>query len=320
MTAPLLVADSIDAFHPWPADDPHWTETCWYGAWIPEHSLSIYVYHWFRPNLGIYGGGCLVWDDRHWLPWDLPVYDYAVNRPIGATLDLRQLKLDCGTTIDSLREGERYLIRYRQRQVKLELEFDAISPVELTDSAGTSEFFAGHIDQAGHYRGSLELEGRRYAIDCHGIRDRSWGPRVITDDIRLGYCHGQSQQLAFLAYTRPGGDAAPSRDHSAEEPVFKGYLQRDGERVALAHGTRRVHVANGRLDHIDIELADQHGRALSGRGVPLNRFAYMPFPNLLTWLYLMRWEFAEGTIYGEEQDAWSLPLCRAHRRGGGWGA
>ena len=52
----LITAQSIDAFHDWPAGRADWTEAVWFGTWIPESATTIYVYHWFRPALGIYGG------------------------------------------------------------------------------------------------------------------------------------------------------------------------------------------------------------------------------------------------------------------------
>jgi len=41
---------------------------------------------------------------------------------------------------------------------------------------------------------------------------------------------------------------------------------------------------------------------------------YEPYPNLLTWLYLMQWRVGEHTIFGEEQDVWSIPLWHARDR------
>jgi hypothetical protein len=40
----------------------------------------------------------------------------------------------------------------------------------------------------------------------------------------------------------------------------------------------------------------------------------MPYPNLLTWLYLMKWQIGDEIVYGEEQDVWSVPLWRGRDR------
>jgi hypothetical protein len=291
----LVVEDSVDTFHTWDRSQPAWMETFWYGAWVPEAKTTVYLYSWFKPVNGIYGGGCLIWDDREYLPWDVPAFHYDVNRPLLAPADLRDLTLDCGTRLRTIEEGNRYEMSYRRRDIEVSMRFDAVTPPTIVTAKGMSEFFNGHIDQAGRYTGYVKIGDRRHEIDCYGIRDRSWGPRVITDDIRMNYCHGQSEKLAFVSYTRPSPEG---------EKVFKGYLARDGRRVALTGGSRQSHYRDQRLQRIDIELIDEEGRRITGSGVPLNLLVYEPYPNLITWLHLMKWEIGGEVIYGEEQDVW----------------
>jgi hypothetical protein len=305
----LIVDGSDDGFHAWPADAVDWTEAVWFGAWIPERALSIYVYHWFRPVLGVYGGGCIAWDTSGHLPWEARHFQYDVNRPIPADLDLRHLALPTGVRITCLREGWHYRVEFANTRVKLSLEFEATTPPDLTEQKGSSEFFSGHLDQPGRYVGQVELDGEKLAIDCHGIRDRSWGPRVIGDDIRMGYCHGESAATSFLAFSRP-----EPLDRDGRECVIKGFLSRDGERVPLAGGSRGVSLRDDRLHRLAIRLHDERGRRFEAEGVPLNYFTYMPYPNLLSRHYLVRWESADGSFHGEEQDLWSVPLWSAHAR------
>lgn len=304
MKAPVLVENSVDTFHDYPAEQPYWTETVWFGAWIPEAAISIYWYNWFRPVLGIYGGGCLVWDAHGHLPWEIPVYRYEVNAPIVETVDMRSLRLPGGSWLRSVSEGMVYDMGFGARDVELEMRFEGLLPPDETSTAGVSSFFAGHIDQPGRYTGRLRLGERSYPIDCHGIRDRSWGPRILGDDIRIGYCHGQSEHIAFLAYSIPGGEV---------ETVLKGYLMLDGRKALVKSGTRRVCYQDGRLRWVELTVQDELGRSFSTRGRPLNRFVYLPYPNLVTWLFLMEWEVPGGVIYGEEQDAWSTDLWRRRR-------
>ena len=272
LIAGMLVAeDTVDTFHSWDRSDRSWIETFWFGAWVPAIATTVYIYQWFRPVLGIYGGGCLVWNADAYLPWDIPIFRYDVNRALQAPTDLRDLALDNGTTLRSLSEGQSYEVGFTRGDVAIAMRFDATSPPEVIGAKGLTEFFNGHIDQSGHYRGSLKLHGQEHVIDCFGIRDRSWGPRVITDDIRLNYCHGQSQDLAFVSYSRADGDA---------ETVFRGHLIVDGRRTELAAGRRICQFKNAVLQSIDIELTDVDGRRIAGRGVPLNRMVYDSFPGL----------------------------------------
>ena len=303
----LIVDGSDDSFHAWPADGTDWTEAVWFGCWVPERALSVYVYHWFRPVLGIYGGGCIVWDRGGQVPWEARSFQYDVNRPLPPSLDLRQLALPTGTRIACLRDGWQYRVEFANTVAQLALEFEATTPPDLTEQRGSAEFFNGHLDQPGRYRGHLVLDGERIDIDCHGIRDRSWGPRVIGNDIRLGYCHGEAEATSFLAFSKPGSAGSA-------ESVFKGFLHRDQERSALASGSRHVTLRDDRLERLAIELQDAKGRRFEAVGVPLNHFVYMPYPNLLSRHYLVRWESSDGVFYGEEQDLWSVPLWSAHAR------
>ncbi len=297
----LVACDSVDGFHASPPGVPQWTEAVWFGTSIPQQAMSIYVYHWFRPALGIYGGGCIVWDRTAELPWDAPVFQYDVNRPIVGAVDLRDLHLDNGARIRAVREGMEYEISFRNPRVSLELTFVGLTDPHITDRPGISEFFAGHLDQPGRYRGHIEIEGQRHEVDAYGIRDRSWGPRVIGDDVRMGYFHGESTAVSFLGFSRPD---------PGQETVYTGYLSFGGRRKAVRQGRRQVRILDGRLVQIAFEIEDVDGRVLSGTGTPLNRFSYMSYPNLLSRHYLMRWDLPTGSAYGEEQDLWSLPLWR----------
>lgn len=304
----FVTGDGVDAFHPWDASDPDWIETFWFGAWVPEARTTVYIYHWFRPVLRIYGGGCFVWDADAHLPWDVPMFRYEVNRPVRDEIDLRDLTLDCGTTLRTVAEGRVYDIAFARDDVAVELRFAATTPPDVIGSDGIGSLFRGHIDQSGRYTGRIRIGDREHAVDCHGIRDRSWGPRIIGDDIRLSYCHGQSAELAFLSYSRP--------DAAGIERAFKGYVAIDGATEPLVEGMRRTHYADGRLERIDIALTDAAGRRIEGFGVPLNTFVYESYPGMVNWLHLIAWRIGDSIVHGEEQDVWSLPLWR-HRKPGG---
>ena len=62
-TAPPIGDGHLDdEFHPPTSDDAEWTETCWFTFAIPERSMSIQFYPYFRPNLGVAAGAVYVWD------------------------------------------------------------------------------------------------------------------------------------------------------------------------------------------------------------------------------------------------------------------
>jgi hypothetical protein len=305
----LETGSSLDAFQPYPQGAPEWTDAVWFAAYVPEQALTAYVYQWFRPALGIYGGGCIVWERTAEVPWDAALFQYDVNRPFPGPLRLQALALDNGTSIRALQEGREYLVRFENARARLEFRFEALTTPHVTTRGAAGDFFAGHLDQGGWCTGAIEIEGRRHAIDAYGVRDRSWGPRVIRDDVRLGYFHGGTRRRCFLGFCHSG---------QPHQPVFNGYLSVDGERETVNRGERRVQYRDGRLERITLDIEDAAGRSLHASGVPLNEFAYTPYPNLLSRHYLMRWDIGGEVAYGEEQDLWSVPLWREHRRARPW--
>jgi len=65
--------------------------------------------------------------------------------------------------------------------VSLDLAITGVGPMfggEPTEPrTGELEFARGHYEQHHHATGSLEIDGRRFAVDGFGLRDHSWGPR-----------------------------------------------------------------------------------------------------------------------------------------------
>ena len=128
----LVTGDTVDTFHRWDNSDPNWTETTWFGAWIPEAATSVYVYHWFRPAIGIYGGGCFVWNAGAQLPWDIPAFYYDVNLPIRSRLDLSALALPEGTRIQTVTPGEWVTVTSRHQPSTEEEAVVSVRPYGAT--------------------------------------------------------------------------------------------------------------------------------------------------------------------------------------------
>ncbi len=110
----LIVENSVDTFHDWDKSQPYWTRNLlvWRFGFRKLRLRSTSTAG-FCPVLGIYGGGCIIWDDKDYLPWDIPVFHYDVNRPLLAPADLRALNLDCGTRLRTIEEERhRYEMSY----------------------------------------------------------------------------------------------------------------------------------------------------------------------------------------------------------------
>ena len=157
--------------------------------------------------------------------------------------------------------------------------------------------FAGHLDQHGRMTGRLRLGREEFAVNCGTVRDRSWGPRVVRSDLRIGNAHGTGIDEAFYAYVQ--------QDASGREVIHAGSLLRDGLRAELVEGFRSTEWQNGWPSQLRIEATDTEGRSLLAVGSCRNRRAVVANPELYAVLNLVEWRLGEPTLWGENHDVWS---------------
>ena len=77
------------------------------------------------------------------------------------------------------------------RPVTIALDYAGLSPVyggeprrrenggwaSIAAEKSGQEFARGHLEQHGHARGTVTIDGARFDVDGFGLRDHSWGPR-----------------------------------------------------------------------------------------------------------------------------------------------
>jgi hypothetical protein len=288
-----------DRFHTAAANDPWWSETCWFSFAHPEERLSGCFYPLFRRNQGVCSLAVSVWDDGACEPWRALYHRADWHLPLPAT-NLDQLSLGA-LRYEVLEPLRRYRVVYQDgARFSAELEYEGLFPAH---AAGMRDGH-GHIDQPCRVRGEITLRGRRVAIDALDMRDRSWGVRRDDRSTRGAYSYGiASARESFLAmsFASPGlggrGDI---------QPIVAGFLVRDGEKAPLVAGTRALE-RSGESPwpaRVAIEARDALGRELRANGAALNRFANQASPGLFAWMSLTRWDFA-GESYGQDQDIWS---------------
>lgn len=302
-----------DEFHlPEPADDPDWTETCWFTFTVPERRLSGQLYPFFKPTLGVTSAGAYFWDetgDQVWSCryaknfWHLPLPDQPLS----------DLTLGNGARYRVLEPGLRYAIGYDDPdgdELHVDLEFTGIAAPHYLDES--------HLDQPGRFVGEIVLGGERIPVDSYGFRDRSWGHRTQhgagihgTTSQRGGYSYATaSPERAFHAITMDFGDGTAH--------VIHGYLIEDGRWGKLGPGRRDVlerDEETGAPTRVRLTATDEHGRSLDAVGTTLNRIGLLLNPNLWTWNCLTEWTWSGGTAYGEDHDNWSAAGQTAFARG-----
>lgn len=284
------------------------TETSWFSFHHPERRLGGWFYTMVRPNIGTVAGGAWVWDHTAHLPWDvLYSANYsALQIPEGA--DLRDVALPNGVSIKVLEPTMSYQLGYDDgERFQADLRFDGVMPPEPLTAVGSTFGSAHHFDQLGRVHGTIVVNGEELAIDCLGMRDRTWGPRPEHRPRQAAYVTGAADpDHAFLAVTNTKADG---------DPVAYGFLRRGGRTVSLASGERTVErdPDQGWVLTITIDATDAEGRRLRAVGEPvsriiINRHTFIDINSLI------RWEIDGAVAWGEDQDMWPVHTFAARQR------
>ncbi len=288
----LIVTEDDDAYHPPTSETPSWIETMWFPFWVPEEDLSASVRVWFSPNAGQQGAAVAGWRGQsHGLFGDrwTERFEDAPN--------LRDLELERGLHIECLEPLTRYRIRHQTDTVHLDVEFNAIMPPNPVPPEESPGMFAGHLEQPGRVKGELSFRGNAFQIDCYSIRDRSWGPRQMPDELRLGNAHGTAEDFGFFTYVNPTPDGT--------EQITSGYLLQDGVEARIVSGVRETQWRDGLPFSARLTATDAAGRALRAEGECMNVMASNAGNGVYAVLNLVRWEHEHGVAWGENHDVWS---------------
>ena len=139
-------------------------------------------------------------------------------------------------------------------------------PARLGDAS--KQFARGHFEQHGAVEGSLSIDGRKYDLKGHGLRDHSWGPRFWQNT-------GYYRWLTITLGEDFGlmGVVSEVLGESDQKESSNGYVYRKGEpnkrivKVDLETefgGEQNVHRSiKAQLHAEDGELFDVQGKVLS---------------------------------------------------------
>jgi hypothetical protein len=284
-----------DDFHDPPDDSWWWHETCWFWFFVPERSLGGWLYNYIRPNIGVAGGGCWVWDDTTTSHWEVPYYAGYSNLRLPEERDLRNFRFPSGVEVTAVDPLRRYRLGYADRDlIQLDLDWDAITPPWVASSDGV----AHHFDQVGRVTGSLLLHGEQIEVDCLAIRDRTWTVRSERWKHGGGYGYTNATASADLGFLAVG-----------DTRQISGYLLADGERRGVVSGSRVVErdPDSGWVRRVRVELLDDAGREMAAEGRPVSRMA-MPIPGVagVVWTSLVDWQLDGTQAWGEDQEPWPV--------------
>ena len=296
-----------DNFHT-PIEGAWWFhETCWFWFFIPERKIGGWLYNWIRPNIGVTGGGCWVWDETTHLHWEVPYYANYSNLRLPAERDLRDFIFPSGTSVKMLEPLSAYQLRHSDGEsISLDLEYRAVMDPWVSGTEDASGVIrANHFDQVGRVRGELKLHGERMNVDCLAIRDRTWTLR--SERWREGGGYG---------YTNAAADSGEAFLAVGTESL-RGYLALNGERHAIVAGQRIVERSpeNGQPLVVHVQATDAAGRELDATGRRVSTML-MPIPGVhaLVWTSLMSWTINGLDAWGEDQEPWPIASWSKFRR------
>lgn len=292
----------VPSGHPWEA------ETWWFSFFAPERGLGGWLYALVRANLGTCAGGMWVWDPSSHLPWDARYFRSYTSLPLRRPLEAPRLEFPSTFSVETLRPLHDYRLRYDDTDagVSADLVFAATTPAFGIVQHRPPFTASAHFDQAGRVTGTLQLAEESVAIDCHALRDRSWGPRSERVVARMGYCWIATPDEAVLCYSFPA-------DGRLE--VQRGILWRDGVVAPIVGGERveRRHPEHGYVLELDIEAVDAEGRTISAQGRATSRLAH-PRAAGVNWISIVEWTVGGQRCFGEDQDVWPVDRWRDARR------
>ncbi|HVW35609.1 MAG TPA: tyrosine protein kinase [Acidimicrobiia bacterium] len=313
--------------------DPHTVHTYYFGFCVPEAELGVFIYLRSQPVYGLSSGGVGVFaglDNR--LPLGVAHLDMINTMPYPEIVD------GVITTMNGLRiefgEPGR-VIRLRYTSADGRCSFD------VTQTAVTPLLRRGHVmpgedadtdraqqpggsEQFLRCTGELVVEGDRFAVDCHAIRDRSWR-QVRTEREVVHPPVGWSPMYfgADLVFNQIGFESPDTSPpwkglydvvHGA--PTFHfGWALVDGEprtlRSVHRSVTRRHPDLFAALEQ-DIEAVDETGARWRFHGTAL-AMAHLPsWPNNFFVDSVYRWEDTAGRVsHGTYQEAWYRRFHRA---------
>lgn len=301
------------------SEDPFWNESSWFGFMVPDRKIDGYFYVWHRPNMNLIAAGIAIWDDTGTEHHNCLFSDWFNFNPAGPETDMFRYHLRNGMSCELIEPLWEYRLRHDAPTCQVDLNWRGMeAPLNLHwghEKEGYDVFGGFHYEQFGHVTGTITLQGEAIPVDCHHMRDRSWGPRPHIPYMgRGGVDSGwASPNTSFCATLGQLKSSTPISE-AIVEPLDYGQFVKDGQLSVAVGGERRVTERNpdGSPRRVVIDLVDQDGRDFHADGRVINCLKW----NDLWYCHwcLVDWELNGEQGWGETQDWADKTLIRAHQR------
>ncbi len=322
---PGTLLRSRDAYFHTPAyRDPTWTETNWFGFFVPEVNMRGSVYMLFRPNVGVVRSLVLVYSRECESVLDLDYIDDRVHMPIPPG-NLDEYRLDNGVWVKMKRALNEYSIRFDGRfDTHFDLHLTAMMPpvaIQEIRVSGSGPGYAvfqrtddamqtGHLDQTVRVTGEISVRGKRYSLDHPSNRDHSWSPRREWGHNRCG----NFDEGHF-------GDGVSFHVQTLNDPldvgeVTHGYVLVQGVPRRIVRGVGHYKYDGWRIKNLVYELEDETGRSYRFAGTPLSWCTDNLSGNFAS-LGFVRWDWEGEVGFGDFKWHWDVFRMQEHARASG---
>ena len=287
------------------------TETYYFGFHVAPEAIHGYVYIWVHPNLGVVTAGAMI---SRGFQHSVLAADYCDIRAYLALDEHHDpasgvLKFPSGLTLTPIEAMECWHLQLDApaMQTSFDLEARAAQPPIIRSDVK-------HLDQNMHIKGGLVLRGRRHAVDCHQVRDRSWGNPRLEDPMPvppydwLCLTRGAefSMNLSLFDDLRVLGDAGGVL-RVPPKLLQDGWVclgaGRTAEQRRIVEVEKRTH-RNPDLMPLrhDVTAVDDHGDRYVLCGESVGGCNWNGWPNMIWRQNLMRWTCNGEPCWGESQE------------------
>ena len=290
-------------------DHPHWNESVWFSFSIPQRRMHGFIQYYFRPNMNLLNGGPALWDNTGTQVWNCRYYNWSNLQALPPAAQKFNLQADNSLAVQVLEPLSRYAIQYDNDDFKLDLQWQALGPIHQLRSKdpgqrSTQKF---HMEQPGTMRGTLELDGKQFEIDCYSMRDTSYGPRVYSASSTGGYFWGIAENSAFHAI---------AKGETSDQEVIGGFLWRDGKLASLVSGQRLVEqYSQYGPKRVRFEATDELGRDINASGELDDGLIFTGYTDRTVVWSLTQWDWDGITHWGDNQEFCSSLRFRRIARG-----
>lgn len=284
------------------------TETQYFGFSVPEAGIHCYTYMWHHPNLHVVTGGLWAWRGikRYMVQSELCDFVTYMNDSVLAN-DLHDYRLANGFGVKILEPMRRFHLTYADaaRNNSVDLIYESVAPAVMFADGN-------HFEQPMHATGELTLRGKRYAVDCFNVRDRSWGKARPESNLPMPPASWMTgvfnTDFSFNCNVFDQASGNPELTGSFALPeantLAGGWLFRNGNLGRIVRVRKRVVREPISLipNEIEFDAVDEFDRRLEVRGTLVASCPWQAWGNFNASISLMRWECDGQIAYGDCQE------------------